>query len=143
MECQSEVFAEASFLDECLGLWIDGVGQNHKRHERRHMLLVRLDVAHAGLPREVNFPLQILCRQVIRQINVDILIILDRAQNVLLADEIVLIAQIVERRGGEVPAFYVHVPFDVVMMRIGIEQLGQSVLLCHLHRTHSFRIYQE
>ena len=104
MECQSEVFAEASFLDECLGLGIDGVGQNHKRHERRHMLLVRLDVANAGLPREVNFPLQILCRQVIRQINVDILIILDRAQNVLLADEIVLIAQIVERRGGEVPS---------------------------------------
>ena len=61
------------------------------------MLPVGLDVAHARFSGQIGLLLQRCGVQMLRQIKIDVLMVLNGTEHVLFADEIILIPKIIKR----------------------------------------------
>ena len=140
MECQPKVFAHLRLFDQRLGVGVNGIRQDHQRHKGGHVLLAGLDVAHARVFGQLDLLFQVPGGEMLRQIEVDVLVVLHGAEHVLLADEVVLIPEEEERRRRETATVHRHIPGNVIVMGIGVEQLFQSFLQGHFHESISLSL---
>ena len=97
------------------------------------MLAAGLDLVQTRLAGQLDLVAQRLGIQMLRHIKVDVFVLLRGVDNMGLGGDVVLLAEMVERGGGELAALHRNIPLDVKIIRVGIQQLFQPLLQSHFH----------